>query len=93
VDRPQIVITDITDRESEDRQNIFVEGTLRNQGTGPTRQLQVQVNALDAAGQVVTTARAMPMPQTIQPGGSATFIVRFPNDPVIRSFHVEAEIR
>ncbi len=93
VTAPQVVITGITDSESADRQSVFVQGTLRNHGTGATQQVQVQVKALDASGRVITTAKALPVPQAIPPGGSATFLVRFPNDPTIRQFHVEAEIR
>lgn len=89
---PQVVITGITDNESEDRQSVFVQGTLRNYGTAATKQVQVQVNALDGSGRVITTTTALPVPQIIPPGGSATFLVRFPNDPAIRRFHVEAEI-
>ncbi|MCS6925586.1 MAG: FxLYD domain-containing protein [Candidatus Binatia bacterium] len=90
---PQVVITGITNSESADRQILFVEGRLRNEGTAATQQLRVQVNALDGSGQVLTSTTALPVPQIIPPGGSATFLVRFPNDPAIRRFHVEAEIR
>jgi hypothetical protein len=89
---PQVVIISITDSTSADRQSIFVQGTLRNDGTAATRQVQVQVNALDVSGRVRTTTTALPVPQIIPPGGTATFLVRFPNDPAIRRFHVEAEI-
>jgi hypothetical protein len=92
-DKPHVIIVGTKQSESEDRQSVFVEGTLRNQGTGPTKQVQVQVEALDEVGHVVTTASALPTPQAILPGGSATFVVRFPNDPAVRSYHVEAEIR
>lgn len=72
---------------------LLVEGELKNSGEGTTKQLKVAVNALDASGQLVTTAEALPVPQVIQPGGAASFLVRFPGNPDIRSFHVTAEIR
>ena len=92
-DKPYVIIVGTKQSESEDRQNVFVEGTLRNQGTGATKQIHVTVEALDEAGHVVTTATALPTPQVIQPEESATFVVRFPNDSAVRSYHVEAEIR
>ena len=92
-DKPYVIIVGTKQGESEDRQSVFVEGTLRNQGTGATKQIQVKVEALDEAGHVVTTATALPTPQVIQPEESATFVVRFPNDSAVRSYHVEAEIR
>jgi len=91
-DKPYVIIVGTTQSESEDRQSVFVEGTLHNQGTGPTKQIQVKVEALDAAGHVVTTVTALPTPQVLQPEENATFVVRFPNDSAVRSYHVEAEI-
>lgn len=90
---PRVVITGITNTESADRQSLFVEGRLHNEGTAATQQLRVQVNALDGSGQVLTSTTVLPVPQVIPPGGSATFLVRFPNDPAIRRFQVEAEVR
>ena len=91
-DKPYVIIVGTNQSESEDRQSVFVEGTLHNQGTGPTKQIQVKVEALDEAGHVVTTATALPTPQVLQPEENATFVVRFPNDSAVRSYHVEAEI-
>ncbi len=72
---------------------LLVEGKLKNSGEGTTKQLKVAVNALNASGQLVTTDAALPMPQVIPPGGAASFVVRFPGNLDIRSFHVTAEIR
>jgi len=58
-DKPYVIIVGTKQSESEDRQSVFVEGTLHNQGTGPTKQIQVKVEALDEAGHVVTTATAL----------------------------------
>ena len=91
-DKPYVIIVGTKQGESEDRQSVFVEGILHNQGTGPTKQIQVKVEALDEAGHVVTTATALPTPQVLQPEENATFVVRFPNDSAVRSYHVEAEI-
>ena len=92
-EKPDVVIVNTRQSESEAGQSVFVEGTLHNQGTGPTKSIEVQVKALDEAGQVVAIATALPTPQAIRPGGSTTFVVRFPNDPTVRSFHVVAEFR
>jgi hypothetical protein len=92
-EKPELVIVDLKESESEDQLTLFVEGTLRNHGVGQTKQVQVTVNALAEFGEVVASVEALPTPQVILPGGSATFVVRFPNDPMIRRFHVEAEFR
>jgi hypothetical protein len=91
--QPHVIIAETKQSESEDHQTIFFEGKLQNQGPGPTTQLKVTVEARDEAGRVVTSAEALPSPQAIHPGDSASFIVRFPNDRAIRIFHVKAEIR
>jgi hypothetical protein len=91
--QPRVIIAETKQSESEDHQTIFFEGKLQNQGPGPTTQLKVTVEARDETGRVVATTDALPSPQAIQPGDSASFIVRFPNDKAIRSFHVKAEIR
>lgn len=91
--QPRVIIAETKQNESEDHQTIFFEGKLKNQGTGPTTQLRVTVAALDDTGRVVTKAEALPLPQEIQPGATASFIVQFPNNTAIRSFHITAEIR
>jgi hypothetical protein len=50
----------------------------------------VWVDGLDASGASVARAEALPAPQEIFPGTAARFVVRLPNDPAIRTFHVEA---
>jgi hypothetical protein len=91
--QPRVIIAETKQSESEDHQTIFFEGQLKNQGPGPTTQLKVTIEARDETGRVVTAAEALPLPQEIHPGDSASFMVRFPNDKTIRIFHVKAEIR
>ncbi len=75
---------------SEDGRTLFVEGTVRNVGSRASRDVKLWVEGLDAGGGTVTRTEALPTPQQIAPGTSATFVVRLPNDPAIRTFHVEA---
>ncbi|MFN8544137.1 MAG: FxLYD domain-containing protein [Candidatus Binatia bacterium] len=75
---------------SEDGHELFVEGTVWNRGSRPSREVKVWVEALDANGSVIARADALPTPQAIPVDGSARFLVRLANDPAIRSFHVEA---
>ena len=63
---------------------------MRNTGTRPSRDVTVWVEGLDASGERVARAEALPTPQAIPPGTAGTFVVRLPNDPTIKSFHVEA---
>ena len=69
---------------------MFVEGAVRNVGSRPSRDVQVTVEGLDAAGTPVVSAVTLPAPQTIAPDGSATFVVRLPNDRTVRTYHVVA---
>lgn len=52
--------------------------------------MKVWVTALDAGGGRVAEVEMLPDPQAIPPGGAARFTARFPNNPAIRTFHVEA---
>src|SRR5207245_1140364 len=69
---------------------VFVEGTVRNVGSRPSRDVQVTVEGLDASGARVVSADTLPTPQAIPPDTSATFVVRLPNDPAVRTYHVVA---
>ncbi len=79
-----------TQTVSADGKDLFVRGTVRNVGSRASREVRLWVDGLDANGNTVARAEALPTPQTIPPGGAATFVTRLPNDPAIRLFHVEA---
>jgi hypothetical protein len=87
---PRFEIGPIDSRRSEDARELYVEGTVRNVGTRASRDLKVWVHGLDERGGQLAQAEALPTPQEVPPGTSARFIVRMPNDPAIRTFHVEA---
>jgi hypothetical protein len=80
----------IDDSPSEDGSALFVQGTVRNTGTRASRDVKVAVEGLDARGTRIARAEALPVPQEIPPGTVGTFVVRLPNDPAIKRFHVEA---
>jgi hypothetical protein len=63
---------------------------VRNVGTRASRDLKVWVHGLDEHGARRAQVEAFPAPQEVPPGSSARFVVRMPNDPAIRTFHVEA---
>jgi hypothetical protein len=48
------------------------------------------VNALDGLGMRVARVQALPTPQEVPPGTAARFVVAVPNDPAVRTYHVEA---
>lgn len=75
---------------SADGLEVFVEGAVRNRGSKPTREVRVTVRGLDAQGAVVAEAEALPTPQLIPPGGRATYLVRLPDDPAIRTYKATA---
>ena len=52
--------------------------------------MKVSVEALDDGGIRLAETDVWPDPQEIPPGGAARFVARLPNNPAIRSFHVEA---
>ena len=80
----------IKESRSADGATIFIEGTVANTGSRTSRSVHVQAEGLDATGGQVASADALPTPQEIEPGGVGTFLVRLPNDPNIRTYHVEA---
>jgi hypothetical protein len=87
---PSFEIGPIDSKRSEDGRELYVEGTVRNTGTRASRDLKVRVDGLDERGTQLARAEAFPTPQQVPPGSSARFVVRLPNDPAIRTFHVEA---
>ena len=89
----KVFVFGLKDTVSEDQQELFVEGKIGNRGDRATKQISVTVEALDEKGQMVARGEATPTPQDLLPGGSATFVVKLPNDPTIRHFHVEAVAR
>jgi hypothetical protein len=80
----------IKETASTDGAAVFVEGTVRNVGSRPSRDVKVSVEGLDSGGTRVVSADTLPTPQAIAPGTSATFVVRLPNDPAVRTYHVVA---
>ncbi|MCW5889795.1 MAG: hypothetical protein KIT14_04515 [bacterium] len=80
----------IRDTRSADGMALFVEGTVRNTGSRPSRDVTVSVAGVGAGGNVIVRVKTQPTPQLIPPGSSASWLVRLPNDPGIRTFHVEA---
>ena len=80
----------IKESRSADGAAIFIEGTVVNTGSRTSHSVHVQVDGLDATGGQVASADALPTPQEIEPGTVGTFLVRLPNDPKIRTYHVEA---
>ena len=50
----------------------------------------MSVEGLDSDGTRVVSVDTLPTPQAIAPGTYATFVVRLPNDPAVRTYHVVA---
>jgi hypothetical protein len=86
----EFVIGPIDQKASADARDLFVEGTVRNIGSRASRNVTVTVEGLDATGGVVARAETLPTPQAVAPGTVATYLVRLPNDPAIKTFRVEA---
>lgn len=80
----------IRDTRSADGMALFVEGTVRNTGSRPSRDVTLWVSGVDAGGRAVVRVKTLATPQLLPPGSSATWLVRLPNDPAIRTYHVEA---
>ena len=80
----------INETRSADGTEVFIEGTVRNTGSRESRNVAVMVEGLDAEGARVVAADALPTPQAIPPGTSVTYVVRLPNDPAVRTYHVIA---
>jgi hypothetical protein len=80
----------IRDTRSADGMALFVEGTVRNTGSRPSRDVTLWVSGVDANGRDVVRVKTVATPQLLPPGATATWLVRLPNDPAIRTYHVEA---
>jgi hypothetical protein len=80
----------IRETHSADGHRVFVEGTVENVGTRASRTLRVWVSALDASGLARERVDALPTPQDVAPGMAARFVVELADDPLVRSYHVEA---
>jgi hypothetical protein len=76
--------------ETADGRDTWVEGSVRNRGSRPTREITLWVTGLDAGGNVVSRADGSPMQQLVVPGASTRYRVRVANDRSIKTFHVEA---
>ena len=80
----------INETRSAEGTTVFIEGTVRNTGSRPSRDVTVTVEGLDADGMRVVSADTLPTPQAIPPGTTASYVVRLPNDPAVRTYHVIA---
>ena len=90
VTRPNLVITDLTETPSADKTTVIVAGVLVNRGSGPTRDVFVQVNALDREGRVVISTGSQVSTSSIPPGGTGRFSVTIEDRPEVDRYHVEA---
>ena len=80
----------IHETRNADGHKVFIEGTVENVGTRPSRTLKVWVSALDASGLARQRVDALPTPQDVAPGMAARFVVELADDPLVRTYHVEA---
>ena len=84
--RPGDVIVQVNGRQIASREDFY--RTLWQAEVD--HDVQVTVEGLDASGARVVSADTLPTPQAIPPDTSATFVVRLPNDPAVRTYHVVA---
>jgi hypothetical protein len=85
-----LTVGPIRETRSADGQAVFIEGTVENVGTRPTRTITVWVNARDESGSVLERVQALPTPQDPPPGTVARFVVQLRDNPRVRTYHVEA---
>jgi hypothetical protein len=85
-----LAIGPIREIPSGDRKVVFIEGTVENVGTRPTRTITVWVNSLDELGMIVERVEALPTPQDVPPGTVSRYVVTLSDDPRVRTYHVEA---
>lgn len=72
--KPQITKLDSS---IEDRVGVVVTGELMNPDVGVVRRMLVEVEALDAAGNVLETIQVRVRPRTLEPGSAGVFRVEF----------------
>jgi hypothetical protein len=92
-ERPHLEIVDLEEEPSADERQVTLRGVLRNDGTGPTRQIVVHVDALDGAGVVLSSVDAVPSTQELPAGDTATFTATMEAKPEVARYHVRAVSR
>ena len=89
-ERPQILITDLSETPSADHRRVTLNGTLENRGAAPTHEIFVHVEALDRDGAVVLSTDSDPSSPIIAPESTSRFAATFENRADIDHYHVEA---
>jgi hypothetical protein len=84
------VVGPIRETRSADGRSVLVEGTVENVGSRASSALRVWVSALDAQGLRRERVEAQATPQDVAPGTVARFVVQLADDPLVRTYHVEA---
>lgn len=85
-----LAVGPIRETRSADGQAVFIEGTVENVGSRPTRTITVWVSALDESGLALERVQVLPTPQAVPPGTAARFVVQMHDNPRVRTYHVEA---
>lgn len=93
VEQPQMEIVDLQEDSSADKKQVTLRGTLRNNGTGPTHQLAVRVEARNQADLVLFSVEATPSTEVVAPGESVTFTAVVDNRPDTAGYRVETLAR
>ncbi len=89
-----ISIVDLHDVPSTDPSQERVVGTIVNKGDKPVSRISIRVEALDRAGNVVSTVVTPPLTQTVDPfGGRATFEASMPQNAAVAGYHAVALAR
>jgi len=87
---PRLEIVELDNTLSKDKKVVTVSGKVRNSDEERTADnVIVWVSALNAQGEAVTRRLALPSPQPLAPGQTATFQVLLVNHDTASDFHVE----
>jgi hypothetical protein len=86
---PHLEMSALDNDLSADKKQVIVKGSLRNVGDHDAENVIIWISALDAQQGTVSRRLALPMPQPLAPGQSATFHTAFGNRDEIADFRVE----
>jgi hypothetical protein len=86
---PYLKLFDLENEISADKKQVIIRGKVENVDERNADNVVVWVTALNPQGQTVTRRLALPSPQPLAPGQTATFQVALSNREDAADFHFE----
>ncbi len=86
---PYLEMVEFDNNLSPDKKSVIVKGGIRNADDREVENVIIWVSALDAQQETIARRLALPAPQPLAPGQTASFQIAFDNKKEISNFKVE----